>query len=39
MVVCTFDPDFARQAARIDVAPQSVASMIGQMLRVNRLDH
>jgi Domain of unknown function (DUF5615) len=39
VVVCTFEPDFTRQAARIDVALQGVASMLGQMLRVNRLDH
>ena len=39
VVVCTFDPDFARQATRIDVALQSMASMLGQLVRVNRLDH
>ena len=39
VVVCTFDPDFARQAARIDAALRGMTSMLGQMLRVNRLDH
>jgi hypothetical protein len=39
VVVCTFDPDFARQAERIDVALRSMASIAGQVVRVNRLDH
>jgi Domain of unknown function (DUF5615) len=38
VIVCTFDPDFARQAARIAAALVSVASLAGQILRVNQPD-
>ena len=36
IVVCTYDPDFAGQAARIDQALQGRASLRGELLRVNR---
>ncbi|MEO7332174.1 MAG: DUF5615 family PIN-like protein [Minicystis sp.] len=39
VIVCTFDPDFARQALRIDAAITSVGPLPGQLVRVNRLDH
>jgi len=41
IIVCTFDPDFISQAARIHEALQSVPSLSGQLLRVNRpaADH
>lgn len=36
IVVCTFDADFARQAARIDEAIREFDSLNGILLRVNR---
>lgn len=36
IVVCTFDPDFAAQARRIDDAVRASPSMSGQLVRVNR---
>ncbi len=36
MVLCTFDPDFARQARRIHEAIEPFQSLQGQVLRVNR---
>jgi hypothetical protein len=38
IIVCTFDPDFARQAARVDAAISSTGSLSGQVVRVNRPD-
>jgi hypothetical protein len=36
IVVCSFDPDFAGMAQRIDTALQSRSSISGDLLRVNR---
>jgi Domain of unknown function (DUF5615) len=36
IIACTFDPDFVRQASRIDEALRSGAELEGQLLRVNR---
>ena len=36
IIVCTFDPDFAGQAHRIDQAIQSTGRLDGRLLRVNR---
>jgi hypothetical protein len=36
IIVCTFDPDFVGQAARIHVAIQSESPIIGKLIRVNR---
>jgi hypothetical protein len=36
IIVCTFDPDFIDQARRIDTASNAVASLLGQLIRVNR---
>jgi hypothetical protein len=36
IIVCTFDPDFARLARRIHEAISAVADLRGQLLRVNR---
>ena len=36
IVACTYDPDFRRQAARIDVAVRGTATLTGLVLRVNR---
>jgi Domain of unknown function (DUF5615) len=38
ILVCTFDPDFARQARRIDAALSRVGALSGQLVRVNQLD-
>ncbi len=38
IVACTFDPDFARQAARIDAALAPLSTLAGLLLRVNLLD-
>lgn len=38
IVACTFDPDFVRQARRIDVAVRQHASLEGLVIRVNRPD-
>ncbi len=36
IVACTYDPDFKRQAARIDAALSLSAPLVGQLIRVNR---
>jgi hypothetical protein len=36
IVSCTYDPDFAGQAARIHQALQSMADITGQLVRINR---
>lgn len=36
IIVCTFDPDFVRQARRIDEALRSSIELEGQLIRVNR---
>ena len=36
IVVCTFDPDFTAQSARIDDAIRSAGPLTGLLLRVNR---
>ncbi len=36
LIICTYDPDFNRQAARIDLAIQESGSLTGQLIRVNR---
>jgi predicted nuclease of predicted toxin-antitoxin system len=36
IVVCTFDPDFVRQALRIHEALGEQAELAGQVVRVNR---
>jgi len=36
IVVCTFDPDFVRQAHRIHEALAGQAELAGQVVRVNR---
>ena len=36
IIVCTFDPNFVRQASRIDDVLRSVADLEGQLLGVNR---
>ncbi len=36
IIVCTYDPDFAGQANRIDKALAAYGSLVGQLLRVNR---
>lgn len=36
IIVCTFDLDFAAQAARVDATIKAVASLDGLLLRVNR---
>ena len=36
IIVCTFDPDFIRQAERIHTILQSHDSLAGHLLRVNR---
>lgn len=36
IIVCTFDPDFVRQASRIDEALRSSVESEGQLIRVNR---
>src|SRR5262245_28929278 len=36
IVICTFDRDFAGQAARIDSELRSVETLIGQLMRINR---
>ncbi len=38
IVVCTIDPDFLRQDARIDAAIASVGSLAGRLVRVKRPD-
>jgi uncharacterized protein DUF5615 len=36
IIVCTFDPNFAAQAARIHAAIASQGELTGQLIRVNR---
>ena len=36
IIICTADPDFTRQAGRIDAVLASRARLDGQLLRVNR---
>ena len=36
IIICTYDPDFRRQADRIHSAIQQVDTLAGQLLRVNR---
>lgn len=36
IIVCTVDPDFAGQAARIDEAIGEYESLAGELIRVNR---
>jgi hypothetical protein len=36
IIVCTFDPDFVRQAARISQAIEAYTSLTGSLIRVNR---
>jgi hypothetical protein len=36
IIACTFDPDFAGQAQRIDEEIRSRANLHGQLIRVNR---
>lgn len=38
MVLCTFDPDFVRQAQRIHAAVGDAVEMKNQVIRVNRPD-
>ena len=38
IVICTVDGDFARQATRIHDAVQSLATLRGLLIRVNRPD-
>ena len=38
IVICTYDPDFARQASRISQALDDVRELSGQLVRVNRPD-
>ncbi len=36
LIVCTFDPNFAQQAARIDAELKRVSLLRGLLIRVNR---
>ncbi|MEN8217143.1 MAG: hypothetical protein ABFS56_12400 [Pseudomonadota bacterium] len=36
IIVCTFDPNFVRQAIRIHEAIELKAPLLGQLIRVNR---
>jgi hypothetical protein len=36
VIVCTFDPNFASLAVRIDTALRSYANLSGQLIRINR---
>ena len=38
IVVCTYDPDFERQAARVADAAANAVDLTGQLVRVNRPD-
>jgi hypothetical protein len=38
IIVCTHDPDFPRQATRIDAALSRAGALLGQLVRINRLD-
>ena len=37
IIICTFDPDFIGQAARIHTAISSLKQIAGQLIRINRL--
>ncbi|MBI5384416.1 MAG: DUF5615 family PIN-like protein [Verrucomicrobia bacterium] len=37
IIVCTFDPDFPGQAARIHAAISAQTTLTGSLLRINRL--
>ena len=39
IIVCTYDPDFARQASRIHDAIAPFVSLAGELIRVNRPQH
>ena len=36
IIVCSVDPDFARQAAGIDVAVEAASDLHGRLIRINR---
>ncbi len=36
IIVCTFDPNFAGQAQRIDISIRQSDNLCGQLIRVNR---
>jgi hypothetical protein len=36
IILCTYDPDFAAQASRIDLAIRATPALAGQLIRVNR---
>jgi hypothetical protein len=36
IIVCTFDPDFSGQAARIQAALAATPQLAGQLIRINR---
>ena len=36
IIVCTYDPDFARQSRAIDNAIQGLSDLQGQLIRINR---
>jgi len=37
IIVCTFDPDFARQASRIDADLKQYPALVHQLVRINRV--
>lgn len=37
IIVCTFDPDFAMQASRIDTELKQYSTLARQLIRVNRV--
>ena len=39
IIACTFDPDFAAMAGRIDIAIQAQPHPSGQLTRINRPAH
>ncbi|MBE2235323.1 MAG: DUF5615 family PIN-like protein [Anaerolinea sp.] len=39
IVICTYDPDFKRQAERIDAVLLPNASLAGHLIRVNRPEN
>jgi hypothetical protein len=36
IIVCSYDPDYAAQAGRIDEAAKALGELKGQLIRVNR---
>ncbi len=38
IVLCTYDPEFNRQAQRIHEAVETASGMANQLIRVNRPD-